>query len=244
MPNDFHRHRHLPHQVPAGFPIFLNWNLKGAVSKRLQRELELEVQRLNAQPKRAGESVPERRKRHAKLLFKKRDVWLDHEFCAFLQNCTDGTKMYTYEDQPMWLADPEAAMEVVKSFVWGVDIRYQLWAFVVMGNHVHILLTPKVDLEVITQGIKGYTAYQINRLQSAVSRVFWQDESYDHWARDDDEFFRIIHYIEQNPVVAGLCGKSEDWRWSSAWYRSQFDWPEGEPFPGNLKDQVTQQFGS
>jgi putative transposase len=95
-----------------------------------------------------------------------------------------------------------------------------------MANHVHVLLTPIWELARITQGLKGFTAHEINRLQNEVGRTFWVDESYDHWARDDEELARIIVYIENNPVKAGLCGPPEDWPWSSARFRDQ--WPVGE----------------
>jgi REP element-mobilizing transposase RayT len=144
----------------------------------------------------------------------------------------------------MWLADPFAACEVVKSFLWGVETRYLLWAYTVMGNHIHVLLTPEVDLEVVTQGIKGFTAYQINGMQNARERIFWQDESFDHWARADDEFFRIINYIEQNPVVAGLCKQEEQWVWSSTWLRERIGWQRGAPFPANRKEEASQLIAS
>jgi hypothetical protein len=50
---------------------------------------------------------------------------------------------------------------------------------------------------------------------------FWQEESFDHWVRGDEEFNRIAHYIEQNPVKAGLVKRSEDWPWSSAFRRKK-----------------------
>ena len=87
----------------------------------------------------------------------------------------------------MWLADPRAAGELVKSILWGVPERYELFAYTVLGNHVHVLLKPLVMLEIITQGIKGVSAFQINRLQQAKGRTVWQDESYDHWTRDEKE---------------------------------------------------------
>jgi hypothetical protein len=71
------------------------------------------------------------------------------------------------------------------------------------------------------------TAYKINGLQNSRGRDFWRDESYDHWVRDDDELMRIIAYIENNPVAAGLCKKPEDWPWSSARFRKS--WLRGEP---------------
>ena len=128
----------------------------------------------------------------------------------------------------MHLRDGTAATIVEDSILFGVSERYELYAWCVMSNHVHVVLTPVWDLEDITQGIKGYTAHEINALQEARGRVFWQDESYDHWARDEEELLRIIHYIENNPVVAGLCADPKDWPWSSARYRDT--WRPGTPF--------------
>jgi hypothetical protein len=45
---------------------------------------------------------------------------------------------------------------------------------------------------------------------------FWQQESYDHWVRDVEELERIVLYIEQNPVRAGLAGAPELWPYGSA----------------------------
>ena len=217
--------RHLPHQVPEGFPIFLTWNLKGALPKRVAAALEQQRRRLEQEPRRPGETDPERQMRHAKLLFARRDHYLD-----------------TTRDGPMHLRGPQAAQIVVDSFVWGVTARYTLYAYVVMANHVHVLLMPRVDLEVITQGIKGYTAYQINGLQNERGRVFWHDESFDHWARDDEEMHRIIEYIENNPVRAQLCGRPEDWPWSSAAWRQRLGWTRGAPFLADWTPLVRQAF--
>ena len=92
----------------------------------------------------------------------------------------------------------------------------------------HALLMPKWELKKVSQGIKGYTAFEINKLQEARGRIFWQDESYDHWARDDEESLRIIAYIENNPVAAHLCRRPEDGLWSSARFRQT--WPAGQPW--------------
>ena len=97
-----------------------------------------------------------------------------------------------------------------------------------MPNHVHVLLTPQDVLSTITQRLKGKTSKEINCLQNQLGRIFWQDESYDHWVRDEEEFFRIVDYIENNPVKAELCAKREDWPWSSARFRKIQ--PAGMPF--------------
>ena len=84
-----------------------------------------------------------------------------------------------------------------------------------MPNHVHILIAPQADLSRITKTVKGYSARESNaRLHR--SGEFWQQESYDHWVRDEKERNRIIRYIEENPVAAGLSARLEDWQWSSA----------------------------
>jgi putative DNA methylase len=63
--------------------------------------------------------------------------------------------------------------------------------------------------------LKSYTAHEANRLLSRTGS-FWQDESYDHWVRDEDELGRIIDYIALNPVSAKLVAKPYEWFWSSA----------------------------
>ncbi|MGO8747664.1 MAG: transposase [Thermoguttaceae bacterium] len=203
--------RHLPHEIPAGYPIFLTWNLKGAMPQEMIEKLFQERDRLQKQAARSGESAAARKLREDKLIFAMSDRFLDHA-----------------KDGPLHLKDPMAAQIVVDSILFGVGDRYDLHAWSVMANHVHVLLTPIWDLKELTQGIKGYTAYKINRLQKARGRTFWQDESYDHWARDEAEVLRIIEYIENNPVSANLCQRPEDWPWSSARFRK--DWPAGQPY--------------
>ncbi|RPI12327.1 MAG: hypothetical protein EHM65_06090, partial [Acidobacteriales bacterium] len=89
-------------------------------------------------------------------------------------------------------------------------------AFVVMPNHVHVLLTPRVLPSRLLKSLKGCTARQANRVLGRTGEIFWQSESYDHWVRNDTEFQRIGAYIENNPVKAGLVARAGDYRWSSA----------------------------
>ena len=94
---------------------------------------------------------------------------------------------------------------------------YELHAWVVMANHVHVLLRPRVSLAQITRSLKGFTARQANEILGRTGKRFWQEESYDHWVRNEEEFCRIAAYIENNPVAAGLVERSQDWSWSSAY---------------------------
>jgi REP element-mobilizing transposase RayT len=93
---------------------------------------------------------------------------------------------------------------------------FSLHAFVVMPNHVHLLMNPKRALCRIMNGIKGSTANAANEILGRTGKPFWQDESFDHWVRTEKEFGNIFRYIEWNPVSAGLARRPEDWVWSSA----------------------------
>jgi putative DNA methylase len=83
-----------------------------------------------------------------------------------------------------------------------------------------------VLLSTITKSLKGYTAREANRRLGRTGEQFWQQESFDHWPRDEGEFLRIIEYIENNPVKAGLVQRPEDWLWSSAAERKTRGWSE------------------
>ncbi|MCX6151737.1 MAG: hypothetical protein NTX22_14535 [Ignavibacteriales bacterium] len=65
----------------------------------------------------------------------------------------------------------------------------------------------------ILQDLKKFTAVNCNKLLNR-SGSFWQHESYDHVVRDEKELKRIVEYVLNNPVKAGLCEKWEDWKYS------------------------------
>jgi REP-associated tyrosine transposase len=119
---------------------------------------------------------------------------------------------------PLWLKDERIASCVVQSLLFGEAIlkQYAVHAYVIMPNHVHLLLEPWVEVRRIMQGIKGTTSRKANKLLSRPGRPFWQDESFDHWIRSAGEFLKIRNYILQNPVSAGLAKNVLDWPWSSA----------------------------
>jgi len=68
----------------------------------------------------------------------------------------------------------------------------------------------------MAKGSLVYTRRQANAILGRTGRPFWQDESFDHWVRGPEELEKIVRYIEENPVAAGLVERAERWRWSSA----------------------------
>ena len=120
------------------------------------------------------------------------------------------------ETGPLWLKRPSIARIVQDALLRKFAHLYVFWSYVVMANHVHVFLRPRPDatIALITKHLKGSTAREANKMLKRTGQPFWQDESYDHWSRDPTEFFRIVRYIENNPVKAGLVNKPDEWRWS------------------------------
>ncbi len=179
--------RNLPHWHPEGQALFITWRLYGSLPKEVLQAMEIERK--------------DKKKPSAGRAFRDADQLLDRA-----------------QSGPLWLKDPRIAGCVVDSLRRGdAELNhYRLHAFVVMANHVHALLTPLVAVRRITNGIKGVTSREANRILHRTGQPFWQVESYDHWVRNEEEFARIRSYIERNPVAAGLVPRPEDWAWSSA----------------------------
>ena len=119
---------------------------------------------------------------------------------------------------PFYLRDPAIADLVVEALQYNARVlgHYALHAFVVMPNHVHLLVTAAVPIPILTKSLKGITAKRANLALGSTGRAFWQEESYDHVVRNQKEFEKIWWYIEENPVRAGIAKQASDFRWSSA----------------------------
>ena len=118
---------------------------------------------------------------------------------------------------PLYLRQPALADMVVDAIRYNAEalMHYILHAFAVMPNHVHVLITPRVPLRKLAKSLKGITAKRANVMLGRTGTSFWQGESYDHEVRHEREFDRIRHYIETNPVRAGLVQDVSQYRWSS-----------------------------
>ena len=97
--------------------------------------------------------------------------------------------------------------------------RLEMHAAVVMPELVHLLLTPWVDaagwpLEIsrILKMIKGTSARSVNELRNSGGPV-WQDESFDHVLRSNENLHEKVEYIRQNPVRRRLVQRPEDYPW-------------------------------
>lgn len=206
-PTEYSRYytRHLPHLQPEGATFFVTCRLAGTIPNHVRlallEEAEHDLQSIDSLPD------PVEQQREAYVRHRKAFVRWD----AVLNSASVG---------PKWLRDERVAQMVADSLRHRQDTIWSLIAYCVMPNHVHIVFTPIAGpdgryptVTSILQSFKGYTAYNANRLLGQ-HEGFWQHESYDHWVRDEDEFARIVAYVVNNPVKAGLVERWEDWPWT------------------------------
>jgi len=115
------------------------------------------------------------------------------------------------------LKDPRAGRVVQECLFHDHLTHYTLHGWVVMPNHVHVLLTPfpGVALTRITTRLKASSAKDANRVFGREGRL-WQPEYYDRYIRNPEHFDGVKRYIEWNPVKAKLVPDPTKWSWSSA----------------------------
>jgi putative DNA methylase len=119
---------------------------------------------------------------------------------------------------PAWLQDARIARVVAETLVYGEEVRglYELQAWVIMPNHVHVIMQPHTALATIMRWLKGRTGRLANEILGRARVPFWQDESFDQWVRNSEELQDLIAYVENNPVKAGFVEAPHMWPWSSA----------------------------
>ena len=224
------RRRDLPHIDVEGKASFITGCLDGSIPATGLRRIREYRDELKNRPRPENLSEAEWELKKHKMVFK------------FVDSILDG------ESAVKHLADDRLAEIVRNAFLHFAEERYHLYAFVVMPSHHHWLFLPKADWaeefaisqignkkvrtprESISHSIQSYTGNQCNRLLARIGS-FWQTETFDHYARDEAKLNRIVQYIEQNPVVAGLVSRAEDYPWSSANLRQQLGLQPGQAIP-------------
>jgi len=116
------------------------------------------------------------------------------------------------------LKDPRHADLVVEALRCFDGVRYRLRAWVVMPNHVHVLMDQVRGhpLGQVVGSWKSWAARNINADAGRAGRL-WQPDYFDRFMRDEGDVARTVAYIHWNPVKAGLVDSANQWRWSSAW---------------------------
>jgi REP-associated tyrosine transposase len=145
--------------------------------------------------------------------------------------CTYFVTTKTFGNRTLFLVT-EVAEVVARRIVACRDQgAYLLHEFVVMPNHVHLLLTPsdRTTLEKAIQLIKGGSSHEIHQLRNHKIQI-WQPGFHDWTIRDSEDYFAKREYIQMNPVRAGLVEYPADWPYGSAARQEHLD-----PLPVRFK---------
>jgi putative transposase len=213
--------RHLPHFQPLGATYFVTFRLAGSlaaasIEKWVHEKAELEKAILRAR-------TDEQRAKMMELYRVKHFGVLD---CMLNRSRTG----------PLWLRQPEIAQIVVEAIEFRDGTMFDLYAYCIMPNHVHLVF--KLPEEVkrckpnagggqyvesscllsrpvtdIIGSLKKHTALEANR-KLGRHGAFWKSESHDHVVRDGEELERILWYVILNPVKARLVKSWADWKWT------------------------------
>jgi REP element-mobilizing transposase RayT len=119
-----------------------------------------------------------------------------------------------------WLNQPAIACLAERALFHFDGPRYRLLAWCIMPNHVHALIETRegFPLAGVLHSWKSFTAHKANAYLRRTGE-FWEREYLDRFVRNAEHFEKVVAYIEENPVKAGLVRLKCDWPWSSARFR-------------------------
>ncbi len=196
--------RFLPHIQPEDAFLFITYRLDFKYTKHLYNTLQ--------ESKRAFEQ---------KLLIISKKEEKIKSIEIFNKKQFDKIDMFLPKiESPQWLRISEIAEIIKENLFHRINKEYELVCFCIMPNHVHILIKPLLEkkdipysLSKIMHRLKGFTAIECNKILNRTGK-FWYPESFDHYIRNENEFYNVINYILQNPVKAGFVGNWKDWKYS------------------------------
>ncbi len=204
MPEPIQEHRRfLPHYQEPGQIISLTWRLEGDLPQQIRttlKELKLQMVKMKASPKGAISSD---------LYQKYSDTITRYD-----------AQLGRHRSAGLDLSKPEIASIITTAFHFYDARLYDLHAFCVMPNHVHLLVRPLPQangdfalLSDIVCRIKSYTAKQI--IASGIqTKTVWRADYFDRFIRHQKDYYLAVEYILNNPLKAELAEKQRDWPFS------------------------------
>lgn len=129
-----------------------------------------------------------------------------------------------------WLGQSEVARLVEQVLMEGRGRDFEIGAWVIMPNHVHLLIEVRqVPVSTLVRRWKGKSSRLAN-VHLGRSGRFWQIDYFDTLIRDANHRAKAVRYIEQNPVKARLVREAPFWVWSTARHRDvhgRLPWERG-----------------
>ena len=208
---EFYKNK-LPHIQPVGATFFVTFRLYGSIPKskieELKKSYNNELNKLKRKNEEGGEGA----------------ISLRYKYFEMYDNQLEKGSI-----GPHFLKDKNIATIVKEQLNRFYNEYYELLAFTIMSNHVHILIdtgiqlssdidefsieNDYVPLHKIMKRIKGATASYCNNLLNRKGK-FWERESFDVLIRSEKMLLNVISYILENPVKAGIVKDWRDYEWS------------------------------
>ena len=185
--------RKLPHWEVADGRYFITLRLRGALpveSEKRLRDLLLQFNNIEPQNK----------------LPLQRQIFRD------MEHALDNSTLNCH------LRNPQIAKIIQTAIKHRNDAGiWQTIEYVIMPNHLHLFVAaPNASFGKIIPSFKKHTAKQsLPFIGTNDGKGFWQREWFDHWSRSGMEDEKIINYIRNNPVKAGLVQHYTEWPHSS-----------------------------
>ncbi|MCB5278305.1 MAG: transposase [Candidatus Cloacimonetes bacterium] len=191
---------HGPHYQFPDSIIFLTWRLAFTLPKHVLKLFS----ELSATPhSNENEWTKAQLERNNAYMFQK---FLDYD-----------AELASLEQPGFSLSEPEISKIMRAAFHFYSGKRYELHAFCVMPNHVHLLLRAVKKsrdeyhrIADIVKSLKSYTALKINKHLGQEGQI-WDHFYFDRVVRDQRSYENVVQYILLNPVKAKFVEKKEDW---------------------------------
>ncbi len=177
----------LPHWYQKEVYYFVTFRLADSIPKDKVEQLRIDRENWKKKKKDKKEYTKEEWKEYNRLFNRRVEEWMNAGYGSCL------------------LRKKKNADIVANALKHFDGKRYILDEWVVMPNHVHVLVKPKGDnkLSDILHSWKSFTANEINKIEGRSGQL-WMHESYDHIVRNEDALKAIRNYIRQNPVKANI----------------------------------------
>jgi putative transposase len=133
----------------------------------------------------------------------------------------------TFERQPRFTSRQIVDLVLPQVLRAAKEKGFEVFAYCFMPDHVHLVVrgvTAMSDFKAFVRAAKQYSGYYFAR---EIRMQLWQRYCHERIVRHDLDFVRVVRYVVENPVRAGLAQKPEDYPFtgSSRWSTSELvDW--------------------
>ena len=206
---NIHYWSHGPHYQFRDSIVFITWRLAGTLPSHILKLFrQLTSEQDNQEKTRDLQNI----KQETPSLFK---LYQEYDL-----------ELAKWNDPGFSLNEERLARIITCALHYHEGKKYELHAYCVMSNHVHLLIRAlKQDNENyyhiadLLQALKRYTANEINK-RLGKSGNLWDDYYFDRIIRNEQYYHNVVNYILMNPVAAGLVKHPEDWR--DSYYNPEF----------------------